>query len=101
MEILRDGITLLLILTGSGFFLAGTIGLLRFPDLCSRLHAVTKADGLGLGFVVSGLALSSPSVTVASKLVLTWVLAVVGSTVACHLIAAHQVEVERDGATDG
>lgn len=36
-------------------FLAGTIGLLRLPDTLSRLHALTKADNLGLGLVVIGL----------------------------------------------
>ena len=40
---------------GSFFFLAGTVGLLRFPDALTRLHALTKADNLGLGLVVLGL----------------------------------------------
>ena len=40
---------------GVFFFLAGTVALLRFPDSLSRLHALTKADNLGLGFVVLGL----------------------------------------------
>ena len=37
------------------FFFAGTVGLLRFPDSLSRLHALTKADNLGLGLIVLGL----------------------------------------------
>ena len=40
---------------GVFFFFAGTVALLRFPDSLSRLHALTKADNLGLGFVVLGL----------------------------------------------
>jgi len=44
-----------LLLLGSGFFfLAGTVGLLRFPDVHSRLHALTKADNLGLGLLWRG-----------------------------------------------
>ncbi len=35
------------------FFTAGTIGLVRLPDLHSRLHALTKADNVGLGFTSS------------------------------------------------
>ena len=35
--------------------LAGTVGLLRFPDALTRLHALTKADNLGLGLIVLGL----------------------------------------------
>ena len=37
------------------FFLAGTVGLLRFPDTITRLHALTKADNLGLGLIILGL----------------------------------------------
>ena len=32
--------------------MAGTVGLLRFPDTLTRLHALTKVDNLGLGFIV-------------------------------------------------
>jgi multicomponent Na+:H+ antiporter subunit G len=72
---------------GSGFFLAGTVGLLRFPDLHTRLHAVTKADNLGLGLLVAGLALVAGSVVVAVKLVAIWVLALLASAASCRLIA--------------
>lgn len=53
----------LLLVTGAGFYLAGTVGLMRFPDVYTRLHALTKADNLGLGFVVLGLALQAGSLT--------------------------------------
>ena len=39
--------TLIAVSSGAFFFLAGTVGLLRFPDLLTRLHALTKADNLG------------------------------------------------------
>ena len=42
------------VVAGAFFFLAGTVGLLRFPDSLTRLHALTKADNLGLGLVVVG-----------------------------------------------
>ena len=69
------------------FFLAGTVGLLRFPDLFTRLHALTKADNLGLGLAVAGLAIRSGSPAIAAKLLLTWLLALVASSTSCHLIA--------------
>ena len=53
----QDGIALLAILTGSLFFLGGTIGLLRFPDVYARLHALTKADNTGLSLIILGLSL--------------------------------------------
>ena len=41
--------------SGVLFFLAGTVGLLRFPDTLTRLHSLTKADNLGLGLIMLGL----------------------------------------------
>ena len=52
---LLDLFSLAAIGAGTFFFVAGTVGLLRFPDSLSRLHALTKADNLGLGLVVLGL----------------------------------------------
>lgn len=46
-----------LVIAGSGFFLVGTLGLLRFPDFYTRVHAVTKCDALGAGLVLLGLAI--------------------------------------------
>ena len=84
---LLDVITLTLIATGTVFFAAGSIGVLRFPDVYTRLHALTKADNLGLGFVVVALALRSESAIQAAKLVLTWVLVLVAGATACHLVS--------------
>jgi multicomponent Na+:H+ antiporter subunit G len=77
----------LLVVLGMPFFLAGTIGLLRFPDVYTRLHAVTKADNLGLGLVVLGLLVQSESWSMGCKLLLIWLLVLVGSATACHLVA--------------
>lgn len=75
------------VLAGVGFFLAGTVGLLRFPDALSRLHALTKADSLGLGLVVLGLLPLASDWQVALKLVVTWLLVLLGSAAASQLIA--------------
>jgi len=76
-------------LSGGIFFLAGTVGLIRFPDTYSRLHALTKADNLGLGFIVLGLIFVAGSVPETIKLGLTWFLALVGSSSACYFIGNH------------
>ena len=55
MSLVLDIFTIIAVLVGAFFFLAGTVGLLRFPDTLTRLHALTKADNLGLGLVVMGL----------------------------------------------
>jgi multicomponent Na+:H+ antiporter subunit G len=82
-----DWISAGLIVIGLGFFAAGTAGLLRLPDLFTRLHALTKADNLGLGFVVAGLAIYGGSWVTAIKLILIWWLVMFSSAVASHLIA--------------
>ena len=80
-------VSLLLLVIGGFFFLAGTIGLLRFPDVYSRLHALTKADNVGLGFIVLGLSLQSDSFVVVGKLVLIWLLVLLSGSSVAHLIA--------------
>ena len=77
----------LLLLVGAVFFLAGTLGLLRFPDVYTRLHALTKADNVGLGLVVAGLAVQSSSWAVAGKLLLIWLLVMLAGAGVAHLVA--------------
>lgn len=79
-------LSVVLCLAGAFFFLAGTVGLIRFPDTLSRLHALTKADNLGLGFIVAALMLASDSMAVGSKLALIWLLALAGSSSICFLL---------------
>lgn len=82
-----DMIAVLLLVAGAFFFLAGTAGLLRFPDVYCRLHALTKADNVGLGLIVIGLALQAESWMVAGKLILIWVLVMISGATASYLIA--------------
>lgn len=80
-------VSALLLLLGAGFYLAGTVGLLRFPDVYTRLHALTKADNLGLGCVVLGLTLQTHSLAEALKLLLIWPLVLVASATVSFAIA--------------
>lgn len=80
------------IIIGLLFFLSGTVGLLRFPDIYTRLHALTKADNVGLGCVVFGLALQSGNLAVAVKLLLIWLLVLIASSASCHLIASSAMQ---------
>jgi len=82
-----DAIGLVLIGTGLLFFAAGSIGLLRLPDLYSRLHALTKADNLGLGLLAAGVALLAGDPLIAVKLLLLWLLVLAASAASAHLIA--------------
>lgn len=87
MSALGDAVTVLLISTGSLFFLAGTVGLLRFPDFFTRLHAMTKSDNVGLGLVVLGLMVQADSWMAAAQLLLVWLLVLLASASSAHLLA--------------
>jgi len=84
--IVLDVLTGGLLLAALFFFVAGTVGLLRFPDLYSRLHALTKADNVGLGLTVLALMLQAESWPEVFKLGLIWVLVLVASATVCFLI---------------
>ena len=91
-----EWISTALILAGLGFYFAGTVGLLRLPDLYCRLHALTKADNLGLGLLVSGLILKVSDPLVALKLLLIWVLVMAASAAGGQLIAEYSRRAERE-----
>lgn len=84
---LIDLLSAALIIAGGIFFLAGTIGMLRFPDVYSRLHALTKGDNAGLGLTTVGLALQAESIAVIGQLILIWLLVLLAGATASHLIA--------------
>lgn len=71
---------------GVFFFFAGTVGLIRFPDSLTRLHALAKADNLGLGLVVIGLIPHAENVLSALKLVIIWVLVLISAASTTQLI---------------
>lgn len=79
--------TIALVLAGAGFFLAGTLGLLRFPDVYTRLHALTKADNVGLGMIAAGLALQAETWTAVIKIGAIWLLVLLASAAGAHLVA--------------
>ena len=81
-----------LVLAGAFFFLAGTAGLLRFPDVYCRLHALTKADNLGLGLIALGLALQAPDWAARLQILLIWLLALAAAATVCHILARSSLE---------
>lgn len=87
MTALPDVFSIVAIVAGAFFFLAGTVGLLRFPDAYTRLHALTKADNLGLALIVIGLLPQMGGLLAAAKLVLVWLLVLLSSAVVSQLIA--------------
>lgn len=83
----REWLQTIVLFGGVAFFAVGTLGLLRFPDVYTRVHALTKADNLGLGLVVLALVPSAESVASAFKLLLVWALVLAASATSGHLVA--------------
>lgn len=86
MSLALDLLSLVAIGAGVFFFAAGTVGLLRFPDSLTRLHALSKADNLGLGLVVLGLLPRSGGLLPALKLVIIWALVQISGAAAAQMI---------------
>jgi len=91
---LLDALSTLLLGLAAVFFSAGTIGLLRFPDTLCRIHALTKADNLGLGFAALALVLQAESLAAAGQIILIWLLALVASATAGYRIARRCVPAD-------
>ncbi|MTW18399.1 Na+/H+ antiporter subunit G [Rhodoplanes serenus] len=87
MSVLLDLVTIVMVSAGMVFFLAGTVGLLRFPDTLTRLHALTKADNIGLGLVVIGLVPQAGSLRDGLKLLCVWLLVLLASATVSQLVA--------------
>lgn len=79
-------VTLFLVL-GCFFFAVGVIGLIRFPDTLTRLHATTKCDTLGAGLVLVGLSLYFGLSLTSAKLILIVVFVWITNPTAAHVIA--------------
>jgi multicomponent Na+:H+ antiporter subunit G len=87
MALATDIFSILCISAGVFFFFAGAVALLRFPDTLTRLHALTKADNLGLGLVMLGLLPQVDGVLPALKLCLVWIVTQLAGTTLSQLIA--------------
>jgi multicomponent Na+:H+ antiporter subunit G len=91
-----DAFSVVAISAGAFFLLAGTVGLLRFPDALTRLHALTKADSLGLGLIVLGL-LPQTGATIGSlKLIVVWGLVLFSGATVTQLVARRALETGTD-----
>jgi len=72
---------------GAAFTLLATIGLLRLPDLFTRIHAASKAGVLGAGLLLAAVAIVSVDLAVAVRAVSGIVFLVLTTPVSAHLLA--------------
>lgn len=83
-----EGFTVVLVGLGAAFFFAGWVGLERFPDSLSRLHALSKVDNLGLGLVIIGLLPQASWPFGVLKLIALWLVLLLAGGVTGQLLAA-------------
>ncbi|MBU1565233.1 MAG: monovalent cation/H(+) antiporter subunit G [Proteobacteria bacterium] len=87
MAILIDIISWILLLAGSFFCFTGGVGLLRFPDFFSRIHAASLTDTLGAGLILIGLMFQAGWGLVLPKLILILLFSAITGTTASHAMA--------------
>ncbi len=96
-DTIADVTSAVCILTGSGLTLAAGVGVLRFPDLLSRMHAGAKPQVLGVLLALVGLGLRLRSATVVATLVLVGLFQLVTAPVSASFVAR---AAYRTGKTD-
>lgn len=87
MSTALEALSVLAFIAGGVFCLIGAIGVLRFPDVFSRMHGASVAETLGAGLILLGLALEVGwSLALAKVLAVTLLLFFTGPT-ATHALA--------------
>lgn len=81
-----DAVSAVLMIAGAFMSLAATIGLLRFPDLMSRMHAATKPQVLGLFLLLIAVGLQMRLWWVWPVLVVAWVFQLLTVPVSAHMV---------------
>ena len=90
---LTNVITVLLLLVGAFFMLAGTIGFVRFPDFYSRMHATGKCDTLGEGLMLVGLIVYGGATFVSVKILFLIMFILLANPTSTHAIAKAAYDV--------
>ena len=76
-----------LALFGAVMVLIGSVGLLRFPDFYTRLHAASVTDTAGVTLVVAGLMLEAGWSLISLKLLFIWIFLFLSGPAASHAVA--------------
>jgi multicomponent Na+:H+ antiporter subunit G len=87
MAIALDGLSWILLGAGGVLTVTGAIGLLRFPDFFTRLHAVSVTETLATWAILLGLALQSGLTQTTLKLALIWLILLFTGPTATHALA--------------
>lgn len=87
MDLVAAVVSGVLLVAGAFFNIAAGIGVLRLPDVFTRLHAAGMKDTMGSGFTLVGLAILGGFSLVTVKLIIIWALLWLTCSVATHSVA--------------
>ena len=96
IDLLYDLLLALLLVVGAAFALIAAVGLVRLPDLYTRMHAASKAGTLGSGVLLIALALHDGSGGTASRALAGVVFFLLTAPISAHLLAKASYAVGYD-----
>lgn len=86
LDAVLDGVAAVFLVVGGLMSLAAGIGLVRFPDLHSRMHAATKPQVLGLLMLLLAAAITWRSWSSVAITLLAWGLMLLTAPVSAHVV---------------
>lgn len=87
VSLIWDVLSWALILSGTFFIIIGAIGLIRMPDVYTRMHGASLIDSIGSGLLILGLIIQAGPTIVAIKLAILYGLIFFTTPVASHAVA--------------
>ena len=87
MDLAADVISWVLLLAGSAFALIGALGIIRLPDVFTRMHGAGIIETLGVGLILAGLVVQAGLSMVTVKLILILAFLFFTSPAATHALA--------------
>jgi multicomponent Na+:H+ antiporter subunit G len=89
-----SGISIVFLMLGLLFAFAMTVGMLRFPDAYTRLHAGTKGLTIGAGLLILGSALRAPDSAMALRMIIVALFLMVTNPISCQAVARASYRIE-------
>jgi multicomponent Na+:H+ antiporter subunit G len=103
IEIILNILIVFFLVTGLFFYFVGVLGLLRMPDVFTRMHATTKCDTMGAGLVFTGLMIWQGMNFVSLNILVVLVFIWLTNPTAAHAIAKsayHQMQFNLEGKVE-
>ncbi|HEY0124712.1 MAG TPA: monovalent cation/H(+) antiporter subunit G [Rhizobium sp.] len=87
MELVAAVIVAFLLLAGALFALVSAIGIVRLPDLYSRMHAASKAGTVGSGLLLFAVGVHSQDLSIFARALAGFLFFVLTAPISAHLLA--------------